>query len=74
MDNAVPDAKALPPVATLYQFKLVPVAVRFATVGFVELQKVCGEGAVGVDGAALTVTVTSVGVEEKPFASVTTTV
>ena len=37
------DTKALPPVATLYHFKLLPVAVKLATVA--PVQKLCGAAA-----------------------------
>ena len=40
-------ASAEPPVGTLYHCKFAPVAVRFATVGLVLLQNVCGLVAVG---------------------------
>src|SRR5678816_1719037 len=46
-----------PPVGTLYHCKFVPVAVRFATVGLVLLQNVCGLVAVG-NGVVVIVTVT----------------
>ena len=48
-----------PPVDALYHCKLVPVAVRFATVGLVALQNVCGLDAVGA-AVVLIVTVTDV--------------
>jgi hypothetical protein len=65
LHNRFPDASAVvpasgePPVAALYHCKLVPVAVRFATVGLVLLQNVCGLVAVG---AAVVVIVTVTGV------------
>ena len=52
-------ASGEPPVNVLYHCRLVPVAVRLATVGFVLLQNVCGLVAVG-GGVELTVTLTKV--------------
>ena len=57
MDKAVVDAKAVPPVATLYHFKAVPVATKLETVA--EIQNVCAE-AVGAPGAVFIVTDTDV--------------
>ena len=59
MASAVVDASGDPPLDALYHCKLVPVAVRFATVGLVLLQNVCGLVAEGA-GVALTVTFTKV--------------
>ena len=41
-DKGVLPASGAPPVATLYHLIAVPVAVKFATVGFVFAQKLCG--------------------------------
>ena len=57
MDKAVVDAKAVPPVATLYHCSAVPVATKLETVA--EVQNVCA-AAVGVPGAVLIVTDTDV--------------
>ena len=57
MASAVVEASGDPPLDALYHCKLVPVAVRFATVGFVLLQNVCGLVAVG-NGVVVIVTVT----------------
>ena len=57
MDNAVVEAKAVPPVATLYHFGKVPVATKLETVA--EVQNVCA-AAVGAPGALLIVTDTDV--------------
>ena len=59
MARVVVDAKGDPPVDELYHCKLVPVAVRLATVGVVLLQNVCGLVAVGA-AVALTITFTKV--------------
>ena len=53
------EASGEPPLDTLYHCRLVPVAVRFAIVGFVLLQNDCGLVAVGA-AVALTVTFTKV--------------
>ena len=50
MDNAVVEAKAVPPVATLYHFGKVPVATKLETVA--EVQNVC-DAAVGAEGVAV---------------------
>jgi len=47
--NGVGDESGLPPDATLYQFKFVPVATKLATVGLPP-QKYCGLDAVGAEG------------------------
>ncbi len=52
-------ARGEPPLDALYHCKLVPVAVRLATVGLVLLQNVCGLDAVGA-AVELTVTLTKV--------------
>ena len=57
MDNAVVEAKAVPPVATLYHFGKVPVTTKLKTVA--EVQNVCA-AAFGAPGAVLIVTDTDV--------------
>ena len=59
MARAVVAAKGEPPVDELYHCKLVPAAIRLATVGLVLLQNVCGLDAVG-GAVELTVTFTNV--------------
>ena len=59
-------ANGEPPVDELYHCKLVPVAVRLATVGLVLLQNVCGLVAVGA-AVELTVTFTTVLVLSHPL-------
>jgi len=56
---AVVDGSGEPPVEALYHCRLVPIAVRLATVGLVLLQNVSGLVAVG-GTVALTVTFTKV--------------
>ena len=57
--NAVDVASADPPVDAAYHWILLPVAVRFATVGLVALQNGCAAVPVGAAGFVLTVAVTS---------------
>ena len=55
LTSGVVPASNVPPVDALYQFIVVPVAARFATVGFAETQKDCVAVPVGAMGAAIIV-------------------
>ena len=57
MVNVAVGTKAVPPVATVYHCKAVPIATKFATVA--ELQKVCAD-AVGGEGGEASVPVAKV--------------
>ena len=57
MDTAAVEARAVPPVTTLYHFKAVPVATKLVTVA--EVQNVCA-AAVGAAIVLLIVTDTDV--------------
>ena len=69
MASAVVEASGDPPLGALYHCKLVPVAVRFATVGLVLLQNVCGLVAEG--GVVETILIDCENVATHPNASVT---
>ena len=60
-------ANAWPFEETLYHLMSVPVAGRFATVGLLPEQNVCGLLAKGAAGVVFTVTVTAVSGPSQPF-------
>ena len=59
LTSAADVASAGPPVEAAYHWMVVPVAVRFATVGAAAEQNDCAAVPVGAAGVVFTVTVTS---------------
>jgi hypothetical protein len=59
LTSAVDVARADPPDEVAYHWMLVPVAVRFVTVGLLIAQKLCVALPVGADGVVVTVTATA---------------